>query len=211
MRRDARDHAEATDPLLTTLRGMVRRMAISLTAKALWQLVGFRQADGSSETRSAETFSGIGFYARPPGDGKPEAIVLMVGDSKNPVIVGTRDEKTRAASAGGLDEDEAMVFNSQAVVYVKSDGTVEVRRTAGLVEPTIKGTTYRTAETTLIAAIVAAFAAINTYAVAIKPTADPTNAATPALTTALATTLVNAVATFNAGAASYLSTVLKGE
>jgi hypothetical protein len=129
--RDSKDHNRALDPTLLELGGSIRRMAISLTAKVLWQLVGFRKSDGTSETRAAEPFTGIGFYSRPASSGKPEAIVLMVGDSKAPVVVATRDEKTRRAIAGGLDSDESMMFNSQAVVYVKRDGTIEVRSSGG--------------------------------------------------------------------------------
>lgn len=131
MRFDGKDFAQDTDPLLLQLKGMVRRMAISLTAKALWQLVGFRQADGTTETRQAEPFTGIGFYSRPPSSGKPEAIVLMVGDANAPIAVATRDEKTRAAVAGALEPDEAMMFNSAALVYVKADGTIEARTKDG--------------------------------------------------------------------------------
>lgn len=128
MRIDARDFAKQIDPTMQALKGAIRRMAITLTTKALWQLAGFRQADGTTETRMAEVFSGIGFYARPPSSGSPEAVVTMLGaDSASPVVVATRDEATRAAVAGGLAADETMVFTSQAVVYVKADGTIEIR------------------------------------------------------------------------------------
>lgn len=115
--------------------GAVRRMAVTLTAKALWQLAGFNLGDGNTETFNAELFTGVGVYARPPSSGKPEAIVVSVGAAKTMVIVGIRDEATRAAVAGGLAEDETMVFNSQVVLYMKSDGTIEARAASGAAVP----------------------------------------------------------------------------
>ena len=115
--------------------GAVRRMAITLTAKTLWQLTGFGLGDGQTETINAEPFAGIGFYARPPSSGKPEAIAVMVGGAKAPVIVAVRDEATRSSVAGGIGQDEAMMFGSQAVVYVKNDGTVEIRTPGGAAVP----------------------------------------------------------------------------
>ena len=112
--------------------GAIRRMTVGFVDKVLWQLVGVRLLDGSAETGTAEPFTGIGFYSRPPANGSPEAVVVMAGGAKSPAIVGLRDEKTRAKVAGGLVADEAMVFNSTAVVYVKADGSVEVRSATGI-------------------------------------------------------------------------------
>lgn len=131
MKREARDYAEDTDPQTLNFRGMIRRVAISLTAKALWQFIGFRLPDGTQETRTVEPFTGIGHYARPPNSGTPEAIVVMVGDAKNPMIIAVRDEKTRSAIAGAIAQDETMLFNSQSVVYIKADGSIEVRSSTG--------------------------------------------------------------------------------
>lgn len=140
--RSSRDNAGATDPLLLALASSLRRMAISLTAKALWQLVGFRGQDGATETRNVEPFTGIGFYSRPSLNGKPEAIVVMVGagggivdaavSPGTPAIVATRDEQTRAAVAGDLQPDETAIFNSLAILLVKADGTFEARSVAGI-------------------------------------------------------------------------------
>ena len=207
--RDARDHNKATDPLLLQLAGMVRRMAVSLTTKALWQIVGFRKSDGTQETRNAEPFTGIGFYSRPPSSGKPEAIVVMVGDANAPVVVATRDEKTRAASAGDLGADEAAIYNTLARAHVKSDGTVAVEPIIGSVlQPMIKGQTYRTGEDTMLTALSTFLVALAAYATGIKAVADPSNASTPALLTAC-TTMEAAIATFQAAAATYLSQVGK--
>lgn len=122
---------EAVDPARKRIAGAVRRMAITLTAKVLWQLTGYK-IDGQTETFSAEPFTGIGISARPPTASKPEAIVLMVGDAKNPTIIAVRDEQTRAKVAGALGVDETMLFNSKAVVHVKANETVEVRKPGGV-------------------------------------------------------------------------------
>ena len=122
---------EATDPAILRGFGALRRMAITVTAKALWQLTGFKQPDGTIETMKAEPFTGIGLAARPPNGGRPEAIVVMVGGASSPMIIAVRDEKTRAAIAGALGVDETMLFNSKAVVYVKADGSIEARSAGG--------------------------------------------------------------------------------
>jgi len=128
--RTVEEHARVTSPTLRRFAGAIRRMAITVTAKALWQVIGHRTLEGTDETAFAEVFSGVGFYARPPRNGKPEAIVVHVGGAKHPVVVGTRDEKTRAAVAS-IGEDEAIVFSSGAVVHVRSNGIVEVRKPGG--------------------------------------------------------------------------------
>lgn len=126
---------ESTDPRWIRVAGMVRRMAISLTSKVLWQLVGFQLPDGSKETINAEPFTGIGFYARPPISGKPEAIVMSLGDASAPVIVAARDEKTRAAIVGSLQVGETATYTDKAIVYLKSDGTIEARSASGTAAP----------------------------------------------------------------------------
>ena len=122
---------ESTDPRWIRVAGMVRRMAISLTTKVLWQLVGFRLPDGSTEVANAEAFTGIGFYARPPRSGDPEAIVVSVGDATAPMIVAVRDEKTRAAIVGVLKVGESAMYTDKALVYVRDDGTIEARSAGG--------------------------------------------------------------------------------
>ncbi len=122
---------QETGRAATAALGAVRRMAVTLTSSVLWQLTGFDLGDGNAETINAETFSGVGFYARPPTSGKPEAIAVMVGGAKAPVIVAVRDEATRSQVAAGIEGDEAMMFGSQAIVYVKNNGTVEIRTPGG--------------------------------------------------------------------------------
>jgi phage gp45-like len=123
-----------TDPVIRALIGAIRRMVVTVTSRALWQVTGY-EIDGTTETQQAEPFSGIGFYARPAASGKPEAIVVSAAGAKSPAIVATRDEKTRAAVAGGLAADEAIVFSSAAVVHVRANGTVEIRTPGGSAVP----------------------------------------------------------------------------
>ncbi|HWU86208.1 MAG TPA: hypothetical protein VN253_02990 [Kofleriaceae bacterium] len=119
-----------TDPFRAAVTGAIRRFAVKLTVKALWQLAG-HTIDGVQELVRAEVFGGIGIAARPPAAGKPEAIVVMVADAENPVVIAVRDEKTRAAVAGSLAEDETACFNSLAILHFKSDGTIEARPVSG--------------------------------------------------------------------------------
>ncbi len=123
---------ESTDPRWIRVAGMVRRMAITLTSKVLWQLAGFQMPDGSREVFNAEAFTGIGFFARPPSSGSPETIVVSVGDASAPMIIAVRDEKTRAAIMGAIDVGETAIYTDKAVVYLKSDGTIEARSAGGV-------------------------------------------------------------------------------
>jgi hypothetical protein len=127
---DVRALRQGTDPSHARARGALRRFAISLTAKVLWQLTG-PTIDGVVEVLRAEPFTGIGFFARPPASGKPEAIVAMLGDADAPAVIAIRDEATRAAAAGELTADETAVFNSLAILHFKEDGTIEARPVGG--------------------------------------------------------------------------------
>lgn len=123
--------AQATDPLRIRLAGMVRRFVVSIAgASSRWQLAGVKMPSGQ-EARNAEVFAGIGFFARPPAGGSPEAVAVMVGDANTPIVVAVRDEKTRAAVAGALGLDESMMFNTKAVLLIKGDGTLEARSVGG--------------------------------------------------------------------------------
>lgn len=118
------------DPFRARVRGAVRRFAITLTSKVLWQLAGHK-IDGAAEVLRAEPFAGIGIAARPPATGKPEAIVVMLTDAEAPVIVAIRDEKTRAAVAGALKEDETAVFTSKLIALLGADEKIELRKVGG--------------------------------------------------------------------------------
>jgi hypothetical protein len=187
---------ESTDPRLIRITGMIRRTAISLTSKVLWQLAGFRLPDGSVEVTNAEAFTGIGFYARPSRSGAPEAIAVSVVDATTPMIIAVRDEQTRGKVAGGIDEDETAVFNSRAMMLLKRDGTIEVGAGPS-VEPTVKGTTYRSAEDTMLTAVSTAIALI----ARIPGLTAPEQAAVTAATAA--------IATFKGAGAGYLTTIAK--
>lgn len=129
--RTSKEFREATDPSALKALGALRRMAISLTARALWQLAGFKLPDGGQEAFNAEPFTGIGIAARPPANGAPEAIVVMIGGARSPAIIAVRDEKTRAAIAGALAQDETATFNSKSIFVHKADGTMEARSANG--------------------------------------------------------------------------------
>lgn len=129
------EFAGEVGPDARKIAGMVRRVAITLTRRVLWQILGHKLLDEKPETRDAEPFTGVGFYSRPSASGKPEAVVVFAGGAGNPLIVATRDEKTRAALfkvAGELAENETAIFNSQSLIVIKADGTVEIRSAAGV-------------------------------------------------------------------------------
>ncbi len=117
--------------------GALRRMAIKVTSKALWQVIGHRLLDGSRETRDAEVFYGIGIWARPKSSEKAEALVAFLGGASGaPVVVATRNEDARRAVEaviGSLKEGEAILYGSSGLpfVHVKDDQTVEVRKAGG--------------------------------------------------------------------------------
>lgn len=131
------EHARAIGGEARDLAGKIRRMAITLTSRSFWQVVGHRLLDGSTETRDVEIFSGVGFYARPPADGKPEAMVAFQEGGANPVIIAVRDEKTRRAVAGAIGANESIMYNTVAVVLIKAGGTVEIRTANGVAGPLV--------------------------------------------------------------------------
>ena len=219
-----RDLRLDTDPEHVSSMGTIRRMVVAFTNKVLWQLTGARMP-GGVETRQAEVFSGIGFFARPPSSGKPEVVTANLGsDASATVVVATRDEATRAKSAGQLAEDETAAFTSKAIAHIKADGTIELRGVPQLSppEPMIKGTTYRTAEDAMVTAVATmstAVAALATALVALHGGLAPypdTLPGTPVLVSgaAAATAAANAaaaIAAFKTAAASYLARVGKVE
>jgi phage gp45-like len=132
--RSVEELARVTSPSLRRFAGAIRRMAVAVTGKPLWQVVGYRTPEGHDETTFAEVFPGVGFYARPPRGSRPEAVVSYVGGANHPVIVATRDEKTRAAVAT-LAEDETIMFSSRSVVHIRANGVVEIRTPHGRAVP----------------------------------------------------------------------------
>lgn len=195
--------AETNAPDRRGLVGSIRRMAIKLTSRALWQLVGHTLPDARTETRNVEAFTGIGYYSRPKSSDRAEAIVLFPGgDAQTPVVVATRNEDTRKAIAGALAEDETAIFNSLAIALIKASGVIELRSAAGVAQSTLRGATYRTAEDIMLSAVAAAFTASATAFTAL-------GRATEAATCTAAATAITTV--FQGAAATYLTTVAKVE
>jgi phage gp45-like len=124
--------ARVTDPDLNAQRGAIRRMVVSRASTVLWQLLGFTVERKKETTRGVEVFHGVGISAIPSESGKPEAIVVNVGGATAPVVIASRDEKTRAAMVpSGMKAGETCIYSEGAVIYVRADGTVEVRTPAG--------------------------------------------------------------------------------
>lgn len=125
--------ARVTDPEANARRGSIRRMVVSRAGAVLWQLLGFTVGGKKEATRGIEVFHGVGITAIPAADGKPEAIVINVVDANAPVIIATRDEKTRASVVpSGMKAGETCIYSGAAIVYLKADGTVEIRTPAGV-------------------------------------------------------------------------------
>lgn len=136
--RSTKELNEAIGSAAAAAAGLVRRMAVTLTgtataARLLWQVTGVRMLDGKQEIQTVEMFGGIGIAARPPTSGKPE--VIVIGAAESAVAIAARDAKTQQATAGALKVDETALFNSQALVYVKDNGTIEARTAAGAAVP----------------------------------------------------------------------------
>jgi len=122
-------HKALRGRVATRIGNLCRRVVLALTDGGLWQADGY---EGEARADGVEAFQGIGYASRPSAtavtDGDAEAILLHVGGkSGHPVIVATRDESIRVE----LDEDETAIFNSQAIVKIKSDGTIEASSIGG--------------------------------------------------------------------------------
>lgn len=192
------DHARETGPTWRLFKGTIRRLLVTLTSSASkWQLTGVRSRLGGDEVYEAELFPGIGIFARPPDGGSAEAIALAIGGHKLPAIVATRDEATRRMIASQVEAGETALYNAAGIVVLKSNGTIEIRSHGGTSQATIRGSTYRSAEDTLLTAL-------GTFATAI-------GALNPVTASGAATTLNTAITNFKAAAASYLTTVARVE
>lgn len=137
-RKSPEDFRDETSPETRGIAGLIRRMVITATRSVLWQITGHRLLDNTIETRDAPVFSGIGIYARPPANGKPEAIVVFPGSTDgrgaSPLVAALRDEETRRAVfklAGELAAGETAIFNPSAIIVIKTNGTVEIRSLEG--------------------------------------------------------------------------------
>lgn len=122
------------------LNGMIRWMEVKLSGSksptsSRWQLLGVLLLDQvTREVIEAENFSNVGFYARPAPGANAEATVAFAGGAQNPIIIATRDEDLRKKVAN-IDQGETMVFTNKACVYIKADGTIEIRSATGVANP----------------------------------------------------------------------------
>lgn len=111
-----------TSPRARDAAGSIRRMVITLTDGAFWQVAGHLLMDNLTvETKQAEPFTGGGFYSRPAPGANAEAVVAHVGGAQNPTIVATRDEGLRAQvfpASAPMAQDEAAAFNTKAMMYI---------------------------------------------------------------------------------------------
>jgi len=190
-----RDLRDQVSPDARDAAGQIRRFDLGVTSGVKWQVIGHTLLDGRKEVRPAEVFSGIGFFSRPKESNNAEAIGVFVGGAANPMIAATRDEDLRKSMVPAPPTDMAAMFNSSAIAQI-TGSTMEVRLAGGTVQPTILGTTYRSAEDTLLTALGA-------FATSIGG-AVPGQAAAAA-------TLNTAITTFKAAAATYLTQVLKAQ
>lgn len=197
------------------MRNAIRRVAIDSSGGSDWGFRGYEFEDPDTGATVCEgegdpgvpVFQGIGIYARPSGEGA-EAIMLHVGtEADHPLLASVRDEDGRRAYVsehGEIAAGEVAIYNGdgRGRVLVRADGSIEItseigiaiKSKAGIAEPGIKGTTYRTAEDLLFAALAALGTAIGADA-ALAP-----------LTKAAGTAMAAAVTTFTAAAATYLTT-----
>ena len=124
--RDPGDFGKESAPWWRSLFGMVRRVRVRFTEGTLWQFSGIPK-----ETIKSEIFTGIGVYARPAGDANAEAILVQIGGPKSFAVVALRDEPTRQLIAGDVQPGETMIYTDKACVYIKDDGTIEIRTKDG--------------------------------------------------------------------------------
>lgn len=169
--RDRDDFAKETGPTQRLLRGMIRKLVVTLSDGARWQFLGQRGGQGGDEVITAEPFTGIGFYSRPPADGKPEAIAVAVGGAKHLAVVATRDEETRRKVAGDLDEGETQIHSTGAIVRVK-ESKIEARTASGNAAPVATLQDLRNLYEALDAAITAVGPPGNAALVAFKAALD---------------------------------------
>lgn len=113
------------------LAGLLRRMIVTRTTSAIWQVQGHRLLDDTLETRDAEVFAGVGIAARPSSDDDVEAIVAFPQGGAGPIIVATRQEAVRRVMAADLDADETQLHNSEVLIRIRANGTVEIRSKNG--------------------------------------------------------------------------------
>lgn len=125
-----------TGEVANRLSSMARRYLIAATAGFLWRLTGGQDATGNTEEEEAEVFS-AGWLLRPKVGNRPEAYVVQTGaKSGHAAVVAIRDEVARKAIDAAVSpaDGEGVLYASQSsgIVYIKADGTVEVRSKTGV-------------------------------------------------------------------------------
>ncbi len=152
----------------------------------------------------AEHHQPYGFSSVPLA-GAEAILVFPNGDRSHPIAVTVSDRRHRPT--GGEPGQVGLYHYQGARLTMLEDGTVEIRSSIGTAQPTIKGTIYRNAEDTLLAALTVLTAAISTFAATcLGPTAPQLGALQTAVTT-----FGTAKAAFDAAAGTYLTTVAKLE
>lgn len=123
-KRDLRERLRGgATPGATAVRALVRRLRVVASAGVHWALEGHEDADGNVESDDVEVFPGVGLYARAKASHRVEAIAVKVGGADHPVIVATRNQDG-IKILGDLEEDEAAIFTSVAMVKIKANGEV---------------------------------------------------------------------------------------
>lgn len=205
---------QALRPIRTRVINMVARSVVKAISDS-GKLQVMQLSLMEDETREGvERFQNYGFTSHPlPG---AEAVVAFVGGNRDHgLIVAVDDRRYRL---NGLTEGEVAVYTDQGdSIVIRRGGTIEVTAStkvkvdapavelSGSAQAAVLGTAYRAAEDTLLTALSAAFGKLVTAA--IPPTGGPMIAASG--DAAVYTAAVTAISTFQAAAATYLSTKVK--
>lgn len=120
-------------PASVALANLARKMITTAMSGLEWALKGFEDDDGNVERASAPVYQGGSLYRA--ASGVADALVLLLGgESGNPVVVAVRDEAVAKAVIAALnppDGTHVLFGPSGSVVYFKDDETVEVRTKDG--------------------------------------------------------------------------------
>jgi hypothetical protein len=115
-----------TSPTMRDALGLVRRMAVTLTDGAFWQVIGHLLMDGvTREPRTVEPWQGIGFSARPAPGSNAEGVMVNIGGAQNPALVATRDEDLRRKvfpPSRPQEQDNTAMYNTVVVAQCTKTG-----------------------------------------------------------------------------------------
>lgn len=210
-------------PLQTRIANMVSRAVLSrVDDSKRMQIVQLSILDDEVHD-DIERFQNYGFTSVPQ-EGAEAAVIFVGGGRDHGLAVAVDDRRYRVK---GLQDGEVAVYSDQGdKIVIKRGGTIEITASTKVVISTplaeltgntqaaVLGTAYRTAEATMHSTLTAQLAAAGTALATAA--ADPTllglaPLAAAALATAgtAITTASVAPTTFEASAASYLSTKVK--